>query len=227
MGVKKCHVEGCASSSNRVEDTGVTFHVLPQNPQVRATWITASRVIDDPTVPGKVWVCSRHFRQADFRLNKTKYLLVRGAYPSIFPWGTYTHVADPPPTVLASSVPPTPKDAPAAAPVAKEPVKAKPIKLKKDLVVAKRHSIAVETINKAPDSPAKVQLRKSMESAAAVIVAPPPKKEPELVKKFDPVPGKLIEAMDFHNVWHKANIVEVDPVERELLIHFEENNKEK
>lgn len=235
MGAKRCNVAGCKSAQNRVEDAGVTYHQLPVNIQTRLIWLKASRVRDDPNIK----VCSRHFREADFKLIKTKYFLVKGTYPTIFPWGVYTHENPPEDdpasaTVeedpLAGAVPPvdpiavtSPPDLPSLAVVMvkEEPgtVQTQAAKVKRESLTGKRHSIAaVETIKKEPIDAVdpKRLMRKSMESAT-----------PLTVKKVEPVAGKEIEAMDFQNVWHKAKIVEVDLVERELLIHFEDNNKEK
>lgn len=245
MGVKRCNVAGCLSSKNRIEDTGVTFHQLPAKRPTREIWITAARVPDDANVK----VCSRHFREADFKLVNTKYFLIKGCYPTIFPWGVYTHekpaaaakpttmaeapLSNPSTDPLAGAVQPTPTAADT------EPPKASVARVNRESLAAKRHSIAatavvVEAIKTEPvddietaaaaAAAAPKPLRKSTESTPAVATV---KKETETGKKVDPVPGTKVSAMDFQNVWHKATILEVDTVERELLIHFEEDNQQK
>lgn len=241
MGAKRCNVPGCKSAQNRVEDAGVTFHQLPANLPTRLIWLKASRCGDSNNNNNNVKVCSRHFREADFKLIKNKYFLVKGTYPTIFPWGVYTHAAEKAPEdddpvsatgeedPLADAVPPLDSSAVASelpslpvVMVKEEPETAPAAaKVKRESAAVKRHSIAaVETIKKEPIDAAeagpKRLMRKSMESATT-----------SLAKKVEPVAGKEIQAMDFQNVWHKAKIVEVDLVERELLIHFEDNNKEK
>lgn len=208
---------------------GVTFHQLPAKLETRVIWLAASRVPDDPNAK----VCSRHFREADFKLVKTKYFLIKGAYPSIFPWGVFKHA--PESTTIkeekaaVSTAAPGPSTSTTAAPsstVQSIDTTTTPApsaaKVKRDAMITKRHSIAVETIKKDTSDPVPdtKPLRKSMESAGS---SPPL----SATRKVEPVQGKEIEAMDFNNVWHKAKILEVDSVERELLIHFGNDSKDK
>lgn len=226
MGIKRCAVSGCQSAKNRPEDLGVTFHQLPANQATRVVWVAAARVPDENNIK----VCSRHFREADFKLVSSKYFLIKGSYPTIFPWGVYTH--NPPTATDDTRTNSTPEDtqppeqntpiAPEALPTVTEAPKPSAARVKREPPVTKRHSIAVETLKKEVEEEAPKTLRKSMEASLGI-----PKREPEPVKKVDPVPGTEVSAMDFQNVWHKATILEVDSVEREVLIHFEENNQQK
>lgn len=225
MGKKRCAVAGCQSANTRAEDVGVTFHQLPANLGTRAIWIYAGRVPDESNVK----VCSRHFREADFKLVNTKYFLIKGCYPTIFPWGIYEHDKPASDEAAAPEKLPLPEPAPVAAPTAEatpeQPATAEVPTVAATPSIAKRHSIAVETIRSGPleEGEPQIPLRKSMESAGVVGL----KKEGDFLKRVSPVPGNEISAMDFQNVWHKAKILEVDSVERELLIHFEEDNLQK
>lgn len=65
-------------------------------------------------------------------------------------------------------------------------------------------------------------MRKSLDSAfakAKAAAAVAASSSSDSVAVF--VPGAKIEAQDFNEVWHAANVVEVDHDEREVLIHFE------
>lgn len=63
------------------------------------------------------------------------------------------------------------------------------------------------------------QLRKSLDSAMF---------KNSLNAVCDPTslfrPGAKIEAQDFNEMWHPAEVVEVDQDDREVLIHFETTN---
>lgn len=244
MGLKRCAVNGCASASNRTEDVGVTFHQLPAKSTTRTIWIKGAGVPDDANVK----VCSRHFREADFKVVKQKYYLVKGTYPTIFPWGVFvngdpnTEAPQPQPTAVVkeepqetteTAAPPQTAEGSPSLPVARaitSTVKDKPkaaaaIRVKKETKATKRHSIAtVDAVKLEPaEEVTQKPLRKSMEAVATA-----PKKEPDPPKaKLNLEPGQGISAMDFQNVWHPAQILEVDSVEREVLIHFEDDNDQK
>lgn len=86
------------------------------------------------------------------------------------------------------------------------------------------------------DEPSAKLARKSLDSAfskakeadAAIKEEAATAKEKISQTAADPVtifiPGSQIEAQDFNEVWHSANVMEVDGDEREVLIHFEINN---
>lgn len=89
MGVRKCSISQCRSVSGRQEHRGVTFHSFPNNPISRALWIENCQLPETKAITKSIFVCSRHFRRADFQpLKNDKYLLRQGAVPTIFPWGT-------------------------------------------------------------------------------------------------------------------------------------------
>lgn len=58
---------------------------------------------------------------------------------------------------------------------------------------------------------------------AVVHMSPSPKKPTKLNLVFSP--GAKLEAQDFDGKWHEAKMVEVDSDEREVLIHFDKNEK--
>lgn len=87
MGIRKCLIKECPSSSARKEDRGVTFHRIPANEDVKRLWIEACRLPDNFKINKSNNVCSRHFKKADFQDFKgTKYVLKNGAVPTIFSW---------------------------------------------------------------------------------------------------------------------------------------------
>lgn len=87
MGVRKCIIKDCPSSSARTVDRGVTYHKIPANEEVKQKWMVACRLPDNYVINKGSNVCSRHFRKADFQDFKgTKYVLKFGAIPTIFSW---------------------------------------------------------------------------------------------------------------------------------------------
>ncbi|XP_058459469.1 uncharacterized protein LOC131435506 [Malaya genurostris] len=87
MGIRKCIIKDCLSSSARKEDRGVTYHKIPANELVKKKWIVACQLPEGFVINKGSNVCSRHFRKADFQDFKgTKYVLKFGAVPTIFSW---------------------------------------------------------------------------------------------------------------------------------------------
>lgn len=87
MGVRKCIITGCPSTSDRKEDRGVSYHKIPANEEQKQRWWVACRLPDNYVINKGSNLCSRHFRKADFQEFKgTKYLLKNGVVPTIFPW---------------------------------------------------------------------------------------------------------------------------------------------
>ncbi|XP_053665138.1 uncharacterized protein LOC128714287 [Anopheles marshallii] len=87
MGIRKCIVPQCTSTSARAEDRGVTYHKIPYLDDMQRLWITACHLPDDYIATKASNVCSRHFRKADFQEFKgKKYVLKFGVVPTIFDW---------------------------------------------------------------------------------------------------------------------------------------------
>ncbi|XP_035906255.1 uncharacterized protein LOC118509589 [Anopheles stephensi] len=87
MGIRKCIVPECPSSSARPEDRGVTYHKIPYLEDMKRLWIVACHLPDDYFATKGSNVCSRHFRKADFQEFKgKKYVLKFGVVPTIFAW---------------------------------------------------------------------------------------------------------------------------------------------
>ncbi|XP_053600890.1 PHD finger protein 20-like isoform X3 [Plodia interpunctella] len=88
MVLRKCSILHCISCSTRKEDIGVTYHKYPKDVSLRAVWAEVSKIkIRD--IQLTTYVCSRHFRKSDFQMYKdSKYVLKSDSIPSIFPWTT-------------------------------------------------------------------------------------------------------------------------------------------
>lgn len=247
MGARKCNVENCPSSTNRVEDRGVTFHRFPINAVVRKQWVDLTRMGPNTKITKGTFVCSRHFRQIDFQDFKgTKYLLKQGASPSIFPWNCdQPETSENTPTtelgkleedvqtIINAS---TEKDVSDL--TSKESgttiIDKKPItNVKKDSKsTPSKRSVSADEVS---SEPKKKVIRKSSDSAILKekvvdktpqikLIDPSPKRSGQILNF---VPGTKIEAQDFNNSWHCVKIVEVDNDDREVLIHFEKNIKGK
>lgn len=240
MGARKCVIENCSSCTNRIDDVGVTFHRFPINPTTRKQWIESARLGPTVKLTKGTFVCSRHFRQADFQTFKgTKYLLRHNTVPSIFPWSSEEMedvCTESDKVVKKECKKSVLEDGAVAGP--SEPVKDCKLKfleaIKQEVKSPAKRSISADEIT---SEPKKKILRKSSDSA--IIKEKTVDKTPQ-IKLIEPstlpkrsgqitsfVPGTKIEAQDFNNAWHTVKIVEVDNDDREVLIHFEKNIKGK
>jgi PHD finger protein 20 len=252
MGTRKCIVENCQSCSQRSEDQGVSFHKFPQNCETSQIWLAQCRLKALPTAPNNPYVCSRHFRKADFLENKIgKFMLRMRAIPTIFSWGVTPYTGK----------------MPGGGPVAKKKTHMqfalKPKMKKKRPAPVKESTASVSTdvkpvVAKLEEKSTSEQEGKSSEDQA---VGPKEKKtkrkgekKQKAVKpttsdagetsKIDSdlatievpviktmpinfIPGYRIEAQDFNGAWHSATIMEVDSEEREALIQFDKSTKSK
>uniref|UniRef100_U5ET92 Putative mbd-r2 n=1 Tax=Corethrella appendiculata TaxID=1370023 RepID=U5ET92_9DIPT len=210
MGVRKCVINGCQSSTARDVDRGVTFHKFPINPEVCKKWVEACRVSQTLKLTKSVNVCSRHFLKADFQDFKgTKYILKKEGVPSIFPWTTIGNeeVAIKQENVAATSMTTItttnqmqekPDNSPS---VVAEPPKKVARKLSNSNKDKAEKKLSV--------SPRKHSSNSNMNTNTTMYL-----------------PGTEIEAEDFNSKWHKARVIEVDSEDREYLIHFENNHDE-
>lgn len=235
MGPRRCVVETCESISGKQQHRGVTFHTFPLNPVVRKVWIKNSRVPSTKTITKSTLICSRHFRRADFQpLKNNKYLLITGAVPTIFTWGSlpYTELTTTAAPIdqdlnIMTPTTPTPKNAP----VDDDPDKTKIVRqilvdaVKSEIKSPVKRSASAD-VKPGLNEPQKKIVRKSLDSAVG-------KNHTKVGNKLnistDPavlfVPGAKIEAQGFNEIWHSAKVVEVDADDREVLIHFEKMAK--
>lgn len=205
MGARKCCITGCPSISIRPEDRKITYHRFPANNQIRDVWIVNSRLDPNLHITKSTNVCSRHFLKDDFQDSKGKKILLKqNIVPSIFPWSN--EEAETPPA------PPTKKKRKSSASTSKV-ADTKKTKLVKQNKTTTREEARKNASNSISD---------------AII---PIKKDTEPVKKKTKnihfVAGTKVEAQDFNEQWHVAEIMEVDLDEREALIHFDKNQLNK
>lgn len=244
MGIRKCIIAGCLSTTARREDAGVTFHSIPIRDELRIRWLEACKVeTRDPNVIRNFVVCSRHFRQADFKLHLGhKYLLIKGSLPTIFPWGKASGKSAAP-AAGTTAEPETAVDEVPKSENAESSTEAKTEasdggggvsagssggaepRMRRSLL--KRKSLAIKRSASSDSALKHVAPKKSQRSSSDVVAVKmnAPAIAVPATEKVDAVPGTEIEAMDFNQVWHPATVVEVDQHERELLVHFKDNDK--
>lgn len=241
MGPRKCTVDGCKSVAGRQQHRGVTFHTFPNNPTTRQNWMVNCRFADSKNITKSVLICSRHFRRVDFQpLKNNKYLLKPGAEPTIFPW---TQAASSAAAVALSDASSTSSRVGTIAAAGEQAVQSSSTPVAK---VFTEFTMSAEDriVNQILVDAIKSELKSPMKrSASADVVSLEPK--PKVLRKsldsamfkssalaaaaaIDPTAffrqGAKIEAQDFNEVWHPANVVEVDQDDREVLIHFETTN---
>ena len=227
MGIRKCVIAGCLSSTAREEDRGVTFHKIPENKEISEKWITECRLAPNVNYTKTTQICSRHFRKADFAEFKgKKYVLKKTAVPSIFVWKTKDKPEPESPTKSDSSVKQTKSEA-SEKKTKKKPSADSEKSPKQD--VKKEEKLkrsAEEDPTAAPDieQPKKVAKRDGSAS--------PKKKSASTPKRLGQTPqgfqvGDKIEAQDYSGKWHSAKVSEVDLEEREVLIQYEKTAKTK
>lgn len=199
---RKCSVESCLSDSNRPEDTGVTFHKIPLHPDIRPKWVSLCRIPEDKKDTKIIYICSRHFLNADFCSFKgRKYMLRQGVLPSVFPWNKLK------------------KESKKSNLKSEEEIKKEPdtSKTKQECMEVKTESITDSQLAAAilDEVPSNLKAESSTaEQEAKKIV-----QTPQGTINF--AINELIEALDFNQKWSSARIVEIDYEENEVLIHFD------
>lgn len=201
---RKCSVESCLSDSNRPEDTGVTFHKVPLHPDIRPKWMSLCRIPEDKKSIKIIYICSRHFLNADFCSFKgRKYMLRQGVLPSVFPWNKLKKDAKKTSLKSEDEIKEEPDD---------QEIKEENIEKKQEPITENdMESAAIDTDEKPPAT--------QIESM-----------DQETKKAVQTAPGTInftinehIQALDFNQVWSSARIVEIDYEENEVLIHFEDD----
>lgn len=231
MGPRKCTVDGCKSVAGRQQHRGVTFHTFPNNPTTRQNWLTNCRFAQTRNITKSVLICSRHFRRVDFQpLKNNKYLLKPGAEPTIFPWTQSSNVGGSASAGGLSGTTNTQANLegviggseghfPDAMSMSSEERVVNRIlaeAIRGELKSPMKRSASADVVSMEPKPK---QLRKSLDSAMF---------KNTLSAVCDPTalfrPGAKIEALDFNEMWHPAEVVEVDQDDREVLIHFDTTN---
>ena len=87
-----CMVPGCTNCSKKTKGSDVSYHRLPNEQQLRKTWLRRIRRDNLPKA-NSCYVCSAHFAAECFEGSlkelfgmKTKKTLKAGSVPSIFPF---------------------------------------------------------------------------------------------------------------------------------------------
>lgn len=208
---RKCGVESCLSDSNRLEDTGVTFHKVPMHPDIRPKWMSLCRIPEDKKDVKVIYICSRHFLSADFcNFKGKKYMLKQGVLPSVFPWNKLRADSEPRMTTV-----------------------------KKEMTESEHQEVKPEPFSNSCDSSQEsIDARENMvdvnnqqvtsENSKEKLVSAQSTTIEQKIKSVQTSFGLLnfainsrIEALDFNEMWYPARIVEIDYEENEVLIHFE------
>lgn len=239
MSPRRCTIVGCSSLSGHEEHRNITFHTIPLNMSIRKIWLENCKIPKTRNITKSILVCSRHFLPTDFQPTKNdKNHLKQGIVPTIFPWGTMQAVD----TSLVSSSDansnsskscdsPAPSDE--TAPTTKV---LSSIKAEKLSALKQRSVSADEHLGTAHTSSDKSMPRKSLDSSTwginkyksaanitSLTTEDLSKKKQDFVSKFKS--GMSLEAQDFNEIWHNAQIMEVDHGEKEVFIHFIKDTK--
>lgn len=193
---RRCSVESCLSDSSRPEDTGVTFHKVPLHSDIRPKWMSLCRIPDDKKDIKVIYICSRHFLNADFcNFKGKKYMLRQGVLPSVFPWNK----------------------------LKKEFKKTVKSSEESDTLTTNEEMKGKPTTAEASDSNLSADEEQRLETQAESSTVKQEAKEPIHTSKstINFAINEPIEALDFNQVWNSARIVEIDYEENEVLIHFD------
>ncbi|XP_035429357.2 PHD finger protein 20 isoform X4 [Spodoptera frugiperda] len=240
MAVKKCCIDNCNSCSTRKEDKGVTYHKFPKNDNLRDIWVAVTHYKHTGTeLPH--FVCSRHFCKNDFQSYKdSKYKLKTDAVPSIFPWDSDTdeEMEDISAPVEGFSADCEVENVDAI----KKFIEAQEKELQEQKLADFNIS---EKSNDTTDSTVPCHSETVCEPGAVMgMIHSESETDIDISKKKDvackqllsPVDkgnnstmalsiGSKVEAKDFEEKWHTAEIIEVDYEEMEVLIHYEIDRK--
>lgn len=252
MGQRRCCITDCKSASNLPECSEVKFHTFPTNVVLRELWIKNCRIDSSKSVTNSVFVCSRHFNEAEFQIPKNKKRsLKNGAVPTIFSWGngiSYSEflaeaqAADK--SVDSTSKDETNKTTRASTESALQNPKATTATSKKANTRTSKSSVNVDSLKPrsasaddqlSVDANAKVDkspARKSLDSATISdksVAKASDIKSP--LKRIDSLSslsaGSKVEVQDLNGTWHNARIMEVDQNDQEVFINFENSVKAK
>ncbi|KAJ8735021.1 hypothetical protein PYW08_014271 [Mythimna loreyi] len=235
MAVKKCCIDNCKSCSTRKEDKGVTYHKFPKNVALRDIWITVTHNKHTDTELPK-FVCSRHFCKNDFQSFKdSKYKLRTDAVPSIFPWDSDT---DEEMDDITAPVEGFGKDCEIEnVDAIKKFIEAQEKEIQEQRE-ADIHSSEKNNDTKKNEDDSKQTVEEPLCVASSVIEMILNESELEIAKKKDvtskeicsPIDkgngsmalsiGSKVEAKDFGDEWHPAEINEVDYEDMEVLVHY-------
>ncbi|XP_013148427.1 PREDICTED: uncharacterized protein LOC106111005 [Papilio polytes] len=252
MAVKKCCIENCQSCSTRKEDIGVTYHKYPKDERLCDTWITITRNKQfNITTPS--YVCSRHFCKRDFQIYKDcKYVLKSDAVPSIFPWNKKASnmnsndiTSD---AVSAGNATQQidfdTENLEAIKKFIEDQAKETEIQKCDEMVAASDKKIDMEEKEKLKDELTSEMQEEPLTVATSVMDLILSQSEARMLTKkeekcFDKEclspeekgnnmalsVGSKVEAKDFEESWHPAEIIEVDYDEMEVLVHYENSSK--
>ncbi|XP_059049122.1 uncharacterized protein LOC131844293 isoform X2 [Achroia grisella] len=247
MAVKKCCIEKCRSCSTRKEDLGVTYHRYPKDVTLRNTWIQVTHN-NFTNTDLATYVCSRHFRKSDFQMYKdSKYVLKSDAVPSIFPWSSIKtktvnmNVVD---IKKEKSETDSYKDSKESEVENLDAIKKfieeqeneifEKDKLDdKDIInnanVLDKYDQSLEERMSVASSMMDVILNESEALIAKKIMKPGAKQSLNSSDRGTATMslsvGSKVEAKDFGEFWHEAEIAEVDYDEMEVLVHYENFKK--
>ncbi|KAH9633941.1 hypothetical protein HF086_015145 [Spodoptera exigua] len=239
MAVKKCCIDNCNSCSTRKEDKGVTYHKFPKNDSLRDIWVAVTHYKHtDTELPH--FVCSRHFCKNDFQSYKdSKYKLKTDAVPSIFPWDSDTEeeMEDISAPVEGFSADCEVENVDAI----KKFIEAQEKELQEqklaDFEISEKSNDTAD--NATPchsesvcdpasvlgvihsESETDLDMSKKRDVATKELLSPVDKGNSSMALSI----GSKVEAKDFEEKWHTAEIIEVDYEEMEVLIHYEIDRK--
>ncbi|XP_013168393.1 PREDICTED: uncharacterized protein LOC106118306 isoform X1 [Papilio xuthus] len=252
MAVKKCCIENCQSCSTRTEDIGVTYHKYPKDKRLCDTWIAITRNKQfDIATPS--YVCSRHFRKKDFQIYKDcKYVLKSDAVPSIFPWDNNTSNmnettsdADNADSASSSQNDFEMENLDAIKKFIEDQAKEIEVQKNDEMAAASDKKIDIEERERLKDELTESEMQEEPITVATSVmdlilsqseVRMLTKKEDKGFDKHCLSPedkgsnmslsvGSKVEAKDFEEFWHPAEIIEVDYDEMEVLVHYENASK--
>lgn len=225
MSPRRCAVGECTSISSDAEHRNVIFHSFP--PNMRTVWLKNCRLSPTTVIRKGTLVCSRHFRHDTYHpLKNNVYRLRSGAEPTVFSW-TIENAAST--NVCGSNSSKSDRAAPKM--ISSSSIKLeKPSPLKQ--AINTRSAITATGKNRASSNSLEgksvPKKPRSLRPKPAAIDIVPSLSADDLSKmKLDFVSalaqGMALEAQDFNGLWHHAVIMEVDPNEKEVLVHFEKD----
>ncbi|KAJ8733791.1 hypothetical protein PYW07_014342 [Mythimna separata] len=230
MAVKKCCIDNCKSCSTRKEDKGVTYHKFPKNVALRDIWINVTHNKHTDTELPK-FVCSRHFCKNDFQSFKdSKYKLRTDAVPSIFPWDSDT---DEEMDDITAPVEGFGKDCEIEnVDAIKKFIEAqeKEIQEQREADIQSKKNNEVNVNKESTEEPlcvassviemilneSELEIAKKKDVTSKEIYSPIDKGNGSMALSI----GSKVEAKDFGDEWHPAEINEVDYEDMEVLVHY-------
>ena len=243
----KCCVRDCEEAVRETRSRGLPLHKFPKDALMRQRWLVSGGFEPEFRPTASQIVCYKHFRQSDYEVGRShKLFLKKGSVPSIFrDYESHPDPIGPTSAFITNRLLAREAAATAAREAANNSNFIKVVEVADNsgclesscssLEASMDSSNSIQMVDGGDakeriDSPAKSLSASDSEMVKVAVIAQETHMEEKKMDESKRVPnraginfmpGTKLEAKDFNEKWYSAKVVEVDWIEREVLIHFD------